>query len=117
MVKSNAPRTIVKAAKAKSKVIKAGVLTNELMNKAVRHIASEIELLKKKRFFCRKNILKVILKNRTTTYLNYLLLQAKSKAILIEVKMLGAEGKIRLIFNVELGPPEELLKIVVLDNF
>jgi hypothetical protein len=42
IVKGNAPQTIVKAVKAKSKVIKAGVLTNELMNKAVCHIASEI---------------------------------------------------------------------------
>jgi hypothetical protein len=42
MAKSNAPRTIVKAAKAKSKVLNAGVLTNDLTNKAVRHIASEI---------------------------------------------------------------------------
>jgi hypothetical protein len=42
MVKGNAPHTIVKAAKAKSKAIKIGSLTNELMNKAVRNIASEI---------------------------------------------------------------------------
>jgi len=37
--KNNAPRSHVKAVKAKSKTSKTGALTKELMNKAVRHIA------------------------------------------------------------------------------
>jgi hypothetical protein len=37
MMKSNAPRVIVKAEKAKCKASKAGVLTKELMNQAVSH--------------------------------------------------------------------------------
>jgi hypothetical protein len=32
-------------------------------------------------------------------------------------KTLGTKGKIQLIFNLEFGPPEELLKLAVLDNF
>jgi len=42
MAKNNAPRSHVKAVKAKSKTSKTGALTKELMNKAVRHIAEEI---------------------------------------------------------------------------
>jgi hypothetical protein len=42
MAKGKAPRAVVKAVKGKSKVAKAGSLTKELMDKAVRHIASEI---------------------------------------------------------------------------
>jgi hypothetical protein len=40
--KGKAPRAVVKAVKAKSKVVKAGSLTKELIDKAVRHIPSEI---------------------------------------------------------------------------
>ena len=40
--KINAPRSHIKAVKAKSKTSKTGALTKELMNKAVRHIAEEI---------------------------------------------------------------------------
>jgi len=42
MAKINAPRSHIKAVKAKSKTSKTGALTKELMNKAVRHIAEEI---------------------------------------------------------------------------
>jgi hypothetical protein len=42
MAKGKAPRAVVKAVKAKSKVAKADSLTKELMDKAVQHIASEI---------------------------------------------------------------------------
>ena len=42
MAKINAPRSHIKAVKAKSKTSKIGALTKELMYKAVHHIAEEI---------------------------------------------------------------------------